>query len=47
MTSFYQNTLILVFFNVNVFLLPVISTAHSEWPAKTSLYSESKGTFWG
>ena len=45
MTSFYQNTLILVFFNVNVFLLPIISTAHSEWPAKTSLYSESKGTF--
>lgn len=45
MTSVYQNTLILVFFIVNVFLLPVISSAHSEWPSKTSLYSESKGTF--
>ena len=45
MTTAYQNTLILVFFNINVFLLPVISSAHSEWPAKTSLYSESKGTF--
>jgi len=42
---FYKNTLILLFLNINVFLLPVISSAHSEWPAKTSIYSESKGTF--
>ena len=28
-----------------MFLLPGIPSAHSEWPAKTSLYSESKGTF--
>jgi len=45
MISVYQNALILVFFNINVFLLPVISSSHSEWPSKTSLYSESKGTF--
>ena len=45
MTTFYPNTLILVLFNINVFLLPVLSSVHSEWPAKTSLYSESKGTF--
>jgi hydrogenase/urease accessory protein HupE len=42
---YYKNTLILVFFNINVFLLPVISSAHSEWPSKTSLYSEYRGTF--
>ena len=42
---YYKNTLILVLFNINVFLLPVISSAHSEWASKTSLYSESKGIF--
>ena len=42
---FYKYTLILLFLNINVFLLPVISSAHAEWPAKTSIYSESKGTF--
>jgi len=41
----YKKTLILLFLNINVFFLPIISSAHSEWPAKTSLFSESKGTF--
>ena len=41
---YFKNIYILVFFNINIFLLPLVSSAHSEWPSKTSLYSESKGT---
>ena len=42
---YHKNILILLLFSIYVFLLPVISSTHSEWPAKTSLYSESKDTF--
>ena len=41
---YFKNIYILVFVNINIFLLPLVSSAHSEWPSKTSLYSESKGT---
>ena len=50
MISIYQknyhfciHTLRFLFVSINILLLPVLSSAHSERPAKTSLYSESPG----
>ena len=40
-----KKTILIYFLNINLFLLPVISSAHSEKPSKTSLYSESAGVF--
>ena len=40
-----KKTILIYFLNLNLFLLPVISSAHSEKPSKTSLYSESAGVF--
>ena len=40
-----KKTILIYFLNLNLFLLPVISSAHSEKPSKTSLFSESAGVF--
>ena len=40
-----KKTILIYFLNINFFLLPLISLAHSEKPSKTSLYSESAGVF--
>ncbi len=38
-----KKTILIYFLNIILFLLPVISSAHSEKPYKTSLSSESEG----
>ncbi len=40
-----KKTILIYILNINFFLLPLISSAHSEKPSKTSLYSESAGVF--
>ena len=40
-----KKTILIYFLNIIYFLLPLISSAHSEKSSKTSLYSESPGVF--
>ena len=40
-----KKTILIYFLNIISFLLPLISSAHSEKSSKTSLYSESPGVF--